>query len=164
MVAGPLSGLMFVELVVLVGLQGSGKSTFCRERFAGSHVVVSKDDFPRARRRERRQRRLVEAALGDGLDCMVDNTNPSPDEWEPLIDIGRRHGAAVVGYWFAPDVELSLARNARRAEGVRVPEVGVFATLKKLRKPRLANGFDLLYSVRADEGGGFVVEVLEAAE
>ena len=32
-----------LELVLLVGLQASGKSTFRRERLDATHVVVSKD-------------------------------------------------------------------------------------------------------------------------
>ena len=34
-----------IELVILVGLQASGKSTFFRERFAATHEHVSKDLF-----------------------------------------------------------------------------------------------------------------------
>ena len=49
------------ELVVLVGLQASGKSTFCRERFAATHVHVSKDELRNVRQREARQRELVQA-------------------------------------------------------------------------------------------------------
>ncbi|MEU3554727.1 AAA family ATPase [Streptomyces fragilis] len=69
------------DLAVLVGLQASGKSTFCRRRLAGRHVLVGKDLFPRrARGKQRRQMRLVEEALAAGLPVAVDNTNPTPDE------------------------------------------------------------------------------------
>jgi len=55
-----------VELILFIGLQGSGKSSFYRERFAGTHVLVSKDLWPHARRREARQRRLISEALAAG--------------------------------------------------------------------------------------------------
>ena len=144
-----------MELAILIGLQASGKSTFCARHLSG-RVVVSKDHFPNARRREARQRRLIDEALAEGRDCVVDNTNPSADEWAPLIAIGRRHGATIIGYWFPPDVALSLERNAGRKRVV--PEAGVFATLGRLRKPGEGDGFDLVYSVRADGNGGFVIE------
>lgn len=145
------------ELVVLVGLQASGKSTFCARRFSGSHVVVSKDHFPRARHRQRRQMRLVGEALAEGRPVVVDNTNPSLREWEPLVEAGRAHGARVVAYWFPPDVAGSLERNAARAEGTRVPEVGVFDTLRRLRRPGRSDGFDEVFEVRFDGRGGFTV-------
>ncbi|GAA4606556.1 hypothetical protein GCM10023195_23770 [Actinoallomurus liliacearum] len=122
---------------------------------APEYVHVSKDDFPNARRRQARQMRLVEEALAEGLSVAVDNTNPSPEEWWPLAEAARRHGAKVVGYWFPPDVAGSLRRNASRTGRNRVPDVGVFATLKRLRRPRPSDGFDELYEVRIDGAGGF---------
>ncbi|MGK5554589.1 AAA family ATPase [Actinomadura kijaniata] len=149
------------ELAVLIGLQASGKTTFYRRRLAASHVHVSKDAFPRsARRRQARQLRLVDEALAAGRDVAVDNTNPSPEEWEPLIGLGRRHGARVTAYWFPPDVPASLARNAERPPGERVPEVGIHATLRRLRRPGPGDGFDALWSVAHDGTGGFTVTPL----
>ncbi|GAA4483076.1 hypothetical protein GCM10023191_004110 [Actinoallomurus oryzae] len=152
-------------LAILIGLQASGKTTFYRQVLSAAYVHVSKDDFPNARRRQARQMRLVEEALTAGRDVAVDNTNPSPEEWAPLIGAARRHGATVVGYWFGPDLAGSLERNAVRAGKTRVPEVGIYATLKRLRHPRRADGFDELYAVRFDGAGGFDVRPLaEEAE
>ena len=80
---------MDVELVILLGLQASGKSTFFRERFAATHEHVSKDLFRNNRNRNRRQRELVEAALGAGCSVVVDNTNPTVQERRLLIELGR---------------------------------------------------------------------------
>ena len=68
---------MSVELVILTGLQAAGKTTFYRERFAATHVHISKDAWPNARRKERRQQRLVEEHLRAGRSVVVDNTNPT---------------------------------------------------------------------------------------
>ncbi|GIH80813.1 ATP-binding protein [Planobispora longispora] len=146
-----------LEVAVLIGLQGSGKSTFYHRVLAATHVHVSKDDFPRARRRQERQLRLIHEALDEGLDVAVDNTNPSAEEWRPLIEAARGHGARVIAYWFPPDVPGSLERNAARQGRARVPEVGVFATLGRLCRPLLADGFDVLFSVGFDGRGGFAV-------
>jgi predicted kinase len=147
-----------VELAIVIGLQASGKSTFCRQSLAASHTVVSKDAFPNARRPQRRQMRLVGEALAAGRNVAVDNTNPSPQEWQPLIEAGRAHGATVVGYWFSPDPAATAARNAARTGRARVPEVGLYATLNRLRRPRLSDGFDRLFVVNFDGAGGFQVE------
>jgi predicted kinase len=137
-----------MRLAILIGLQASGKTTFYRQQLAETHRHVSKDNFPRARNRQRRQLALIASALADGVDVAVDNTNPAPSDWAPIVGVGREHGAHIVGYWFPPDVEVSLRRNAARDSPV--PDVGVFATLGRLRKPRLTDGFDSLYEVRAD--------------
>lgn len=146
-----------MELAILVGLQASGKSTFCRQTLAAGHTVVSKDAFPNARHRQRRQMRLVGEALAAGQSVVVDNTNPSPQEWQPLIEAACGYGATVVGYWFPPDRAAALARNAARDDRTRVPDVGLYATLKRLRRPRL-DGFDRLFTVTFDGVGGFRVD------
>ncbi|WP_344859483.1 ATP-binding protein [Planomonospora alba] len=157
---GPSGTVPRREVAILIGLQGSGKTSFYHRVLAATHAHVSKDHFPRARRRQERQLRLIRAALEEGRDVAVDNTNPSPQEWLPLIEVARGHGARVVGYWFPPDLAASLERNAARQGRARVPEVGLYATLKRLRRPRLADGFDELFTVGFDGRGGFTVRPL----
>lgn len=142
---------------MLVGLQASGKSTFCRLVLSEDHVVVSKDGFPNARRPQRRQMLLIGQALSEGHSVVVDNTNPSPAEWQPLIDIASAHRADAVAYWFPPDVAGCAERNAGRTGRARVPDVGLYATLKRLQQPRRADGFDRVCQVELDGAGGFRV-------
>jgi predicted kinase len=153
----PLYGGGVREVVVLVGLQASGKTTFYRQRFSGTHVHVSKDAFPGNRRPQRRQMVLIDEALAAGRDVVVDNTNPSPEDWAPIILAARSHGARVVAYWFPPDLGSSLARNAARDGRSRVPDVGLYATIKILREPSPADGFDEVHTVGFDGSGGFDV-------
>jgi predicted kinase len=65
-----------LELVILIGLQASGKTTFRQMRFDGTHVIVSKDLLRNNRRPQSRQMRLIEAALTANQSVVVDNTNP----------------------------------------------------------------------------------------
>jgi len=144
-------------VAVLVGLQASGKTTFCQRMLSPWYVVVSKAHFRHARHPQRRQMHLVEEALSAGRDVVVDNTNPSPQEWAPLIDAARTHGARVVAYWFPPDLAGSLQRNAARPDGARIPEIGLRATLACLLRPRVRDGFDEVFAVEFDGSGGFIV-------
>ncbi|APR82133.1 Hypothetical protein A7982_07482 [Minicystis rosea] len=146
-----------LEVVVLIGIPASGKSTFHRRRLAATHALVSKDLFPNARNRDARQARLLEEALSEGRSVTVDNTSPTVEERAALIAIARRHEARVVGYYFATPMADALARNARREGRARVPDVGVFAIAKKMHRPSRAEGFDALYCVRV-VGDDFAIE------
>ena len=136
------------ELVIFVGLQASGKSTFFRDRFAATHTHVSKDLFRNNKNRNRRQAQLIEAALQEGKSVVVDNTNPTAEERRPLIELGRRYGAKIVGYYFDSEVRRCLERNRQRTGKARVPDVALYATGKKLVRPAYLEGFDELFYVR----------------
>ena len=146
-----------MELVVLVGLQGSGKSTFYRERFAATHALVSKDLMRSARHKGERQRRQIEEALSAGTSVVVDNTNVRREDRAALLALARAFGARTVGYYFVPDVKASLARNRAREGKARVPDVAIHAAARRLEPPSRSEGFDALHEVRVREGGGFEV-------
>jgi len=137
------------ELVVMVGLQGSGKSTWVAEHLAATHVVVSKDHWPRARRREARQRRLVAEALAAGRCVVVDNTNPAPEDRAALVAIAREHGARTWAVFVDVPLDVCLARNTARADRTRVPLGGVLATRGRLVPPSPDEGFDAVTVIRS---------------
>ncbi len=137
-----------MELVILIGLQGAGKSSFYRARFAATHAWVSKDHFPNNRRPARRQRHLIEEALGAGRSVVVDNTNANQADRAELIALGRAFGARVVGYYFESRLNDCLERNRQRMGKRRVPDVALYATCKRLVAPSPAEGFDELFFVR----------------
>jgi predicted kinase len=132
----------------MVGLQGSGKSTWVARHLAGTHVVVSKDHWPNARRREARQRRVVDELLSQGRDVVVDNTNPAPADRAALVAAARRHGATVRAVHVDVPVPVCMERNARREGRARVPVVGVLATARRLVPPSTTEGFDRVDVVR----------------
>ncbi|MCA0145136.1 ATP-binding protein [Blastococcus sp. LR1] len=99
----------------MVGLQGAGKSTWVAAHLARTHVVVSKDHWPRARKREARQQRVVAELLAAGHSVVVDNTNPSPAERAPLVALARQAGVPVRAVWLDPPPgRASCRRRSRR--------------------------------------------------
>jgi len=140
-----------MECVILIGLPASGKSTFFRDRFAGTHDHVSKDLLRNTRQPQRRQDQLIAASLASGRSVVVDNTNPGAAVRAPIIALARTHGAEVTGYFFVTEAGDALRRNRAREGRERVPDVAIFTVRKRLEPPTMAEGFDRLFSVRVNE-------------
>lgn len=146
-----------MDLVVLAGLQGSGKTTFYGARFAATHAHVSQDRFRSARDKGARRRALVAAAARAGRSAVVDDTNVGRERRAGLVALARELGMRPVLYWFPPDVPASLARNDARAGRARVPDVAIFAARRRLEPPERSEGFAVAFEVRPTPEGGFAV-------
>jgi predicted kinase len=143
-----------MQLIMMIGLQASGKSTFAHSRFGARYEYISMDLLGNNKKPARRQRGLIEAALQHGISVVVDNTNPTIEVRRELIELGRLYGAEVIGYFFAVDLKQCLERNRAREGKARVPDVAIFATLKRLTRPSYMEGFSKLFCVcnRGEEG------------
>jgi predicted kinase len=138
------------DLVIFVGIPGSGKSTYYFAHLAPTHAHVSKDLMPSARRRDDRQAQMVEKTLAAGQSVVIDNTNPSRAVRAPLIALGRRYGARIIAYYFECGVRTALVRNRQREGRGRVPDVAIFVTQKKLQPPALDEGFDEVHVIACE--------------
>lgn len=140
-----------MQLILFIGMQGSGKTTYYQRHFAGTHVHVSKDLMKNVRNRDSRQTEMIEAALAEGKPVVVDNTNPTPLVRAPIIELGRKRGARVIAYLFEVPVKVAVARNRTREGKARVPDVAIYVTAKKLIPPKFEEGFDEIHVVAAEQ-------------
>ena len=138
------------QLIIFIGIQGSGKSSYYHRHFAATHVYVSKDLKKNVRNRDVRQSQMIDEALAAGKPVVVDNTNPTPVVRAPLIALGRTHGARVVAYVFDVAPKVAVARNRTREGKARVPDVVIYVTAKKLVPPKFEEGFDEIHVVAAE--------------
>jgi predicted kinase len=142
-----------MEAVIFVGIQGSGKTTFYRERLLETHVRISMDLL----RTRRREGILLAACLSAGQPFAVDNTNPRVADRASYIQLAKAAGFRVIGYFFRTGLRDALRRNSLRPGKKAIPIPGVAGTLKRLEPPTPAEGFDELYTVSLEEGKGFTV-------
>ncbi len=146
-----------MQAVIFCGIQGSGKSTFYKENFFNTHVRISMDLL----RTRNRENLLLQACLSTQMRFVVDNTNPTVAERQKYIELAKAAKYEVVGYFFETGIKEALTRNSQRSGRFLVPEKGVFGTLKRLQKPALAEGFDVLYLVRLLPDGSYDIRQVQ---
>jgi predicted kinase len=119
---------------MLIGIAGSGKTTFARQHFAPSEVVcsdamrelVAGDPTDQAATDDAFEllHRVVEKRLRRGLLTVVDATNVESWARQPLLDIAWRARRPAIAIVLDPGLDVALERNALRTDGRRpVPAV-----------------------------------------
>jgi predicted kinase len=146
-----------MEAVLLVGIQGAGKSTFYQQRFFDTHVRISLDML----KTRYREQVFLQACILARQPFVVDNTNVLAAERERYIGPAKAAGFRIVGYYFPVPVRHAIGRNQKREGKKRIPVQGILGTQKKLQPPRREEGFDALYRVIVTEADEFVVEDCE---
>ena len=140
------------KMVLLIGIQASGKSSLYRE-YLSDMIHVSLDDL-KTRNREKRR---IEEAVEKELSLVIDNTNPTKKEREPYISLGKANGYKICGYYLRSSIADSIARNELREGKARVPRNAIAHTHRILELPDYTEGFDQLFYVQLGENG-FVIE------
>ncbi len=143
-----------MEVVLLIGLQASGKSTFCKQKLFDSHVRLNLDML----KTRHREKRLMQVCLETRQPLVVDNTNPTRQDRQRYIEPAKSSGFRVVGYYFQSKIDDCKRRNDQRADDKIVPLPGLLGTYGRLELPSLDEGFDELHYARITEDGRFVVE------
>jgi predicted kinase len=143
-----------MEVVILMGIPGAGKSTFYRQRFFDTHVRINLDML----RTRHRERTLFQACLACGQDVVIDNTNPTAADRARYIEPAKAAGAKITGFYFRSRVSEAMRRNAEREGMQRVPDKAILGIAGRLERPALSEGFDALFYVRCASLGEFSVE------
>jgi predicted kinase len=143
-----------IEVVIFIGLQGAGKSTFYQNYFAKTHALVSKDLMRNNKRPARRQAFLIAEYLKSGTSLVVDNTNPNRGDRQAIIEIGQQYQATIIGYYFESPIADCLTRNQQREGKARVPDHALYMTRNKLVPPNYSEGFHQLFQVKIAENPG----------
>jgi len=143
-----------MEIVLLIGVQASGKTTFFRDRFSNTHIRISLDML----KTRTRESILMKACIAAQQSFVIDNTNVTRNQRSPYFELAKQYGIPVIGYFFQSEVKDILARNKQRTGKAVVPVPGIFGTLKKLQPPTKEEGFSELYSVKIEEPNTFTVK------
>jgi predicted kinase len=140
-----------MNVLLFCGLQAAGKSTFYREHFSATHLLISKDLLHNNARPARRQSELLRLALQARHFVVIDNTNSTLAERAPLIELAHSYHTQVIGYYFVTTMHQALERNQQRAGKANAPAVAIYSTAARLIPPTDAEGFDKIYYVHITE-------------
>jgi predicted kinase len=137
-----------MRIVVLVGLPGSGKSTYLEQMGVSGlssdaiRKLLADDETDQTIhvRVFQTLRYLLEQRLAIGRPVTyIDATNLTAEERRPYLEIGRAWGCDVEAVVFDVPVEICLDRNARRDRVV--PGEALAKMAAKLAPPTAEEGF-----------------------
>lgn len=133
-------------MVLMIGIQGSGKSTFYHQYLADDYVRVNLDTLKTRNREEQ----LVSECFREGKCFAVDNTNPTRADRQRYIPLAQYWGYKVVGYFMESKLQTCIKRNNQRSGSAKIPATAIAATSNKLQLPSFDEVFDELYFVKND--------------
>jgi predicted kinase len=143
-----------MQAILLIGLQGAGKSTLYQQRFSNTHLRLNLDML----KTRHRLKLLLDACLAAKQPFVIDNTNPTKACRLLYLQAAKAAGFQCVGYYLQSKLDDCKLRNAQRPVEQQVPLPGLLGTAARLELPSWEEGFDELYYVRIDEQNTFVIE------
>jgi predicted kinase len=141
------------KIILMVGVPGAGKTTLSQRVVAkGFHYLnadsIRKEIYGNALTQGSAEEvfalffERLEAAMKEGLNILVDNTNINPRERAPILERAKQHGYDDVQLWMLDvPVETCVERNKMREK--EVPEEIVrnkYAELQRNGRPRRSEG------------------------
>jgi predicted kinase len=130
----------FMDAVIFIGIQATGKSTFFLQSFFSTHIRISLDML----RTRNRERILLNACLEAKQSFVIDNTNVTREERAFYINQAKAAGFRVIGYYFNSSLRAALERNSKREGKALIPEIGIRGKHSNLELPSYDEGFDQL--------------------
>ena len=135
------------QVIIFIGIQASGKTTFFNQMLAGSYAHINLDIL-HTRNKENLE---MTACFESGKSFVIDNTNPEKGDRERYIVKAKEYGYHIIGIFFQSIVRNCVSRNVTR--GNKVPSKAIAATSNKLQLPSLEEGFDELFFARITDNG-----------
>lgn len=141
------------RMILMIGIQGSGKSTFSKCRLH-EYDYISLDVL----HTRKKERLMVDDCIRRGADFVIDNTNPTSQDRARYISLAKQAGYQIIGFFMQSKLNDCIERNNRREGKAKISSVAIAGTSNKLELPSYSEGFDELYFVMIDNDNFSVQE------
>lgn len=146
-------------LYMMIGLQGSGKTTYVERNAPKDAVIISPDRIRKEIFNVEYDPaveegvwgtffRELEIALREKKKVVVDNTNVTRSGRATILRIAKRYNVPVIGYWFKVPLEECLRRNQERSR--KVPEHMIHNMNRMYDEPQLEEGFQEIKEIHPE--------------
>ncbi|MBR4161194.1 MAG: AAA family ATPase [Bacteroidaceae bacterium] len=136
------------QIIIFMGIQASGKSTFYKSVLAPLGYGHINLDSLHTRNKERI---AISRFYEQEKSFVIDNTNPEITDRQRYIPDARTNGYEIIGIFFQSIAKDCIVRNRMREKSV--PEKAIPCTQNKLQLPSLDEGFDGLFFVKIADNG-----------
>ena len=124
------------ELIILVGLPASGKSTLTKKKYS-TYTRVNLDTL----KKHSKEVQIVGAAVSAGKDIIIDNTNTLIKERKRFLTmVPDTYTKKCI--WLKVEKPICIERNKNRANKVHI--VAIHTKAKRFEEPTIDEGFDSL--------------------
>jgi predicted kinase len=138
-----------MELIILMGIPGSGKTTYYQRAYAATHLRLNKDQLGGQSARVR-EMLLFYAGLAGKTKMVIDAVNGNRHERSSFIVPAKAAGYKVKGVHIFVDPGIALSRNAQREGKARLHDKAVLGFIGRWQPPSLDEGFDSLWFLDED--------------
>jgi bifunctional polynucleotide phosphatase/kinase len=142
-----INNLQSSHLVILVGAQGSGKSSFAKKYF-GNYKYINNDTLV--------SKKVKDAALTDAFNnnncIIIDNTNPKKMTRKTYIDTAIKKKYKITCYYISTSIDISKHNNYYRyyvsnGNVARVPTLAYNIYKKNLEMPTVDEGINEVINI-----------------
>ncbi len=131
-----------MEVVILVGIAGSGKTTVCKKLFP-HHKRISLDEIKRHNRTK--EYKLIEQNLQQENSIVIDDTNLTRFIRKSHLRRVKKYNPSIVAVFLDYSIQRIQMQNSKRER--QLPDHVLFRMKKQLEPPSYDEGFDYIQTL-----------------
>jgi len=131
-----------MEVVILVGIAGSGKTTVCKKLFP-HHKHISLDEIKRHNRTK--EYKLIEQNLQQENSIVIDDTNLTRFIRKSHIRRVKKYNPHISAVFLDYSIQRIQMQNSKRKR--QLPDHVLFRMKKQLEPPSYDEGFDYIQTL-----------------